>query len=196
MACSTSKLRPAGVRGFVFDYSGGIYSLARDGAGGTQLLVAADGWDDAPAVNPVNRMVVSHNGRPANPDGGLHLVDADGSNRHRIFNTGVPDLWPDWSADGDWISFEHYAPIHNYFKIRPDGSELTQLTALSENSVDGPAIWAPDGSALFVTAKVDSIEGIYRIPARGAGLPTRIPIKSGPPVHWVGGVVNSVPKTQ
>ncbi len=180
--------------GLVFDYSGGISAVARDGLGGRRDFASgADGWDDAPAVNPLSAAVVAHNGRPGNPDGGLHIFSSDGTNRRHVANTGVPDLWPDWSGDGQWISFEHYGPIHNYYKVRPDGSEETPLTNLAESAGDSPAIWAPDGNALFIPATVEGVPGIYRVPAQKGGLLRRIPITPGPPVHWVGGVVRAVP---
>lgn len=50
---------------------------------------------------------------------------------HRV-TASVPGLrfddYPDWSPDGTWIVFERNANDSQLFAVRPDGSDLTQLT--------------------------------------------------------------------
>lgn len=84
----------------------------------------------------------------------LVIMHSDGSNPHQI--TDLPDNWPDqlaWSPDGSMISFVSEVRAadgqlwEQIFVIKPDGSELKQLT-------DGPAhhrfpAWSPDSSQIL-----------------------------------------------
>ncbi len=60
----------------------------------------------------------------------------------------------DWSPDGEWIAFNIGTQI---YKIKKDGSELTQLTFEGRNFSSD---WSPDGERLAIT---NSLSGITLI---------------------------------
>jgi Tol biopolymer transport system component len=113
---------------------------------------------------------------PPPPGPALFVVDADGRNLHQISPTG----WPgDWSPDGARIVFQFsayhdivpnpggtgwgYTPSSDLYTIRPDGTDLRQLT--SDGNSYGPGwapdgissgpIWTPDGRILFAKGPFD-----------------------------------------
>lgn len=63
----------------------------------------------------------------------IHTVRTDGSDDREVLAGGGPDDGPEYSADGEWLYFntERFTstPGHAQIaRVRPDGSELTQLT--------------------------------------------------------------------
>ena len=88
----------------------------------------------------------------------IDLDDATPTLR-RITDVKTMSTYPDWHPSADLIVFmaQSTDPSHpdttpiNLFIIRPDGSELVQLTHFGvEDGVWGPT-WAPDGSSILVT---------------------------------------------
>ncbi len=85
------------------------------------------------------------------PAGGLALfvINADGTGLRRLtpweLGAGGP---PDWSSD-DLIGFraveDEESGVGNIFTIRPDGSELTQLTHFTDTVVSHKVSFSPDG---------------------------------------------------
>jgi len=72
----------------------------------------------------------------------------------RLTSGAGADDHPDWSPDGKWIAFHSAsAPPResiNIFKVRSDGSQLTQLTFF--NGKNYSPRWSPDGRKLaYVT---------------------------------------------
>ncbi len=124
---------PGGTR-IVFDYACGIYSINCDGSSQQQLVGAwpASGYcvNDAPHVNPVD-------GRIAwlNWNHGIAVAD----------------------RDGRWIAF--LRGYGNLYKIRPDGTGLTQLTFYADPDAvidSGSWAWTADSNWLVVPAQVAS----------------------------------------
>ena len=93
----------------------------------------------------------------------IAVVKADGSEADtpRILTDGALfGNYPDWSPDGQRIvfstypigSFQEATKATNLYTIRPDGTELTQVTHFGEN--DTRAIqptWTPDGKRIIFT---------------------------------------------
>jgi len=81
----------------------------------------------------------------------VSVMDADGTNARLIFRgeEGVLALAPQWSPKDDWIAFGRglYLPPRGrparVMLMRPDGSELHELTKSEGNS--GFPSWSPDG---------------------------------------------------
>lgn len=60
------------------------------------------------------------------------------------------DRVPHWSPDGNWIScFSNRSGKLQIWKIRPDGSDLQQITDVAEEVAY--SAWSPDASRLAVT---------------------------------------------
>ncbi|HZI31664.1 MAG TPA: hypothetical protein VFF11_04940, partial [Candidatus Binatia bacterium] len=125
--------------------------------------------------------------------GGIGLVNADGSGKQFIANTTPVDIWPAWSADGQWISFQDGT---NYFKIHPDGSGLTNLTTVPAigDGFNGPGSWTPDGTKLIVAGKYNGVNGLYSVATDGSKAVTLIPTTAGAAIDFVGSVL-AVPPT-
>jgi Tol biopolymer transport system component len=72
------------------------------------------------------------------PYGVITLVHPDGSDRHDVpmsLPAGSGAVNPTWSPDGDWIIFSLTSSgTANIYRMRPDGSSLTQIT--TEPGVD------------------------------------------------------------
>jgi TolB protein len=130
-------------------------------------LVADDA--DAPAWSPngeqiaYNRHSFDNNGFDNSPLSELWIVNADGTNPHRIAERGRD---PAWSPDGTKLA---YGDPHGQVIIaNSDGSDPRVLTAGSE-----PA-WAPDGMHLAVVDRggiwIVSLDGQQRqlVIAKGA----------------------------
>ena len=86
----------------------------------------------------------------ASPDGGIQVIDADGTNG-RVLTGGEGDFSPAWSPDGTKIAFNRiydgpFGSTRDIYVINADGSGLKQLTPDASNDSD-PA-WSPNGSEI------------------------------------------------
>ena len=84
------------------------------------------------------------------PEGNLYVMDADGTGLRQLTGDDAIDRVARWSPDGEWIvTFSNRSGQLQLWKIRPDGSDLQQLT-----DAEGVAItaWSPDGSRIAVTS--------------------------------------------
>jgi Tol biopolymer transport system component len=177
----------------VFDFVCSIYEMNRDGSN-AHAIVSGNCYDDAPVRSPVDGTLAFHN-----TFSGLLLADANGANRRAVPNTAPGDYWPAWSPDGQWISFGRASAdgqaIPNYFRIRPDGSGLTQLSFLtpgSGNTFFPGRSWSADGLWLVVPGTVDGVHRLYAIATDGGGGFFGIAPTPGTALDSVGSVVGSV----
>lgn len=77
---------------------------------------------------------------------GLAIVNADGTDPHEVPN-GEGFFFAEWSPNGDWIAGARYTDgNYDIWKIRPDGSDATQLTWLPGDQIT--PTWDPDGSRI------------------------------------------------
>src|SRR6266567_998649 len=107
-------------------------------------------------------------------DGGisdLFVVNADGSNLHRLTNDKYADLEPSWSPDGKTIAFVTDRSPATDFDALKFGSLRIALLHLETGSIDilrhmdqgkniNPA-WAPDGRSLAFVSDRNGISNIF-----------------------------------
>ncbi len=91
------------------------------------------------------------------PDGGIFVVNADGSDRRRL--TAAPDGHPAWSPDGSKILFsasrDHIYPT--LYTVKPDGTGLQAFPGFDGKWEIAPD-WSPSGNrVVFVSDFTDSI---------------------------------------
>lgn len=148
-----------------------IYTANADGSAEKRLTDAA-GRDFEPAWSPDGSTIVFSSDRDDPNNAVLYLMDADGANQRRL----IPALADDqvgarWSPDGQWILF-HSNPLvgdlprFDIFKVRPDGSDLTQLTDTPGNNFMPD--WSPDGERIVFVSQRDGNREIYVMNADGS----------------------------
>jgi len=178
---------PSGAQ-IVFDYACGIYVIDRDGTNQQQLIGAwpPSGYclNDAPHSNPVDGRIAWLNWSYS-----IAVADSDGQNPYWVPNTFNDDIYPVWSPDGQWFAFlRDYA---NLYKIRPDGTDLTQLTFLADPDwiVDtGGWAWTAEGSWLVYAAEMDGVIGLYAAATDGSGRMMPLSTALGEDPIYVGSV--------
>lgn len=136
----------------------GIYVMRRDGSRVRRVSLprkrAAE--DGEPQWSPDGRQIVftrfNFTARPRNRQA-LFVVNADGSGRRRItaWSLRAGD-GPDWSPDGSRILFRAPADQDflnsNFFTIRPDGTDLQQVTSFPNTTNLYSASFSPDGTRI------------------------------------------------
>lgn len=115
----------------------------------------------------------------------LYYISVDGGEPIEI--PTPPDIipqYPDWSPDGEWISFYHADYYKSdIYKIRIDGTDFTRLTNCGYNAgAHGPR-WSPDGVWIVFSYHDNMVVDldIYKIPSYG-GEPIRL---TDTPNYWV-----------
>jgi Tol biopolymer transport system component len=78
------------------------------------------------------------------------VARVDGSQYRRLTDDAFRDRGPEWSPDGRRIAFySDRSGGYEIWTIRPDGSDLVQLTRNTKGSMNFP-VWSPDGSHLAI----------------------------------------------
>lgn len=128
-------------RSGVFD----LYTVAPDGTDLRRITNhgGAGGYAWVPRWSPDASRVVFYSGTSLSGRPSIYWVPAGGGESQRVTTApaGKWDAWPDWSTDGQWIAFTRGGADQQLFAVRPDGSDLTQLTTGGGNK-DGPR-WRP-----------------------------------------------------
>jgi Tol biopolymer transport system component len=77
------------------------------------------------------------------PEGDLYISRVDGTGLRQVTGDAAIDRVPRWSPDGRWIAFfSTRSGSLEVWKIRPDGSDLQQVTQLRRATY---AAWSNDG---------------------------------------------------
>lgn len=82
------------------------------------------------------------------PQQDLAIASPTGAPLQRLTDDGAQDIYPRWSADGNWIAFiSDRGGKYEIWKIRPDGTGLTPITHEPGHDVISP-VWLPDSKRL------------------------------------------------
>ena len=119
----------------------GIYVVKPDGSGERRVYLAtADDAPLTPAWSPNGAQIAYVPGAPA---GGLWVMQANGSKRHRVTSGKGEPLSPSWSTDGTRLVFADRGGV---YVVRTNGTGLRRLTT----GADTDPAWAPnDGGIVF-----------------------------------------------
>ena len=178
-----------------YDYSCDIQTMNRDGSGITVIDNAGGCYDDAPDLRFSDGLLVIQN-----QSNGLLTMKSDGTSRIAIPNTLTGDVFARWSPDGQWITFTrtNVSPSVQY-KIKPDGSSLTALTAVAPGETlggfqGGGGVWLNDGSGIIIYGKIDCQWGLFKIPANGSKVMQRLQVNfSSSYADEVGSIIGTPP---
>jgi len=177
-----SDWSPDGSR-IAFDFFDGttvqIATMNPDGTGVVQLT-ADSAFHGEPAWSPDGTQLAFDSDAGNHPAGeGIYVMNAaTGTVLSRV--TANPFGWydeqPQWSPDGDLIVFTRVRKINAgtevtaLFLVRPDGTDLKQLTQWGMNAASPD--WSPDGTKIAFKGKNDppAPDSIWTIHPDGSGL--------------------------
>ena len=135
-----------------------IWVVNADGTGRRQLTALSPGsvWDNEPQWSPDGRKLVFTRVDLNLKRDAVYTVDVASSDLVQVTPwalNGAGD--PEWSPDGKWIVFVGHPSngSENVYKIRPDGSSLTNLTRQSAGGFKYlSSSFSPDGT-MIVSAR-------------------------------------------
>jgi Tol biopolymer transport system component len=134
-----------------------IWKCDSNGANMVQLTNFGKGAAGSPRWSPDGETIAFD----ANVDGHweIYAIRSEGGRPVRL-TTGKGNVVPNWSADGSWIYYTATEGTSNVWKVRPDGSTITQVTK------DGGmfATESPDGRYLYYMKMVSNTGEIWRTP--------------------------------
>ena len=97
----------------------------------------------------------------------IYVMRSDGSSRRRIVASAHRNRGPKFMPANDWIIFySNRSDVYQLWAVRPDGSDLKQLTGNPEQDVTGPFI-TPDGRILATYEAPTRTLGELRLPEGG-----------------------------
>lgn len=104
----------------------------------------------------------------------VFLVDADGSELHRITPWAQGGQSADWSPDGRWIAFiapqDAYCCNWQVWVVHPDGTGLKAITSAADGSYSYSPVWSPDSSKLLFVHGDDPDPDLWTVNVDGTGL--------------------------
>jgi TolB protein len=120
------------------------------------------------AVNMLNIKAKPRNGSA------IYVLDADGSDFHRITPMRLNAGNPDWSPDGKRIvfnsSYEGQAAVEIY-TVRPDGNGLRRVRKEPKGSFSFQPVWSPNGKRIaFVRGTRTKPPHIWTMKRNGKGV--------------------------
>lgn len=128
-------------------------------------LTSSPGIDTSPTWSPDGSQVAFVSERSGGPQ--IYVMNADGSNPHRVTFSGSQNTDPSWSPLGDRIAFVGRDSGHfDIFTVRTDGGGMERVTQGSGDNED-PS-WSPDGQYLAFSSTRQGGSHIWIASADGA----------------------------
>jgi dipeptidyl aminopeptidase/acylaminoacyl peptidase len=155
------------------DKSTALMVMAADGSGPVTLMSRLAVVDDLLTWSPDSRWIATaaqpfdDSAGPLFPSPDARIVVADVEHGTASF-VGGPDVFghlPAWSPDGTTLAFGRTAGRDGLWTMRPDGSDLHQLSSVPGG---GAPAWSPDGKRIaLLGAGVDDDSDLYLVDADG-----------------------------
>ena len=120
------------------------------------------GIDVSPSVSPDGKHIAFVSDRGGSPQ--IYIMNRDGSNIRRLTFEGSYNTSPSWSPKGDRIVFVGQRGQNQIFTIKPDRTELMQLTVTGNN--ENPS-FSPDGRYITFSSDKGGMKSIYIMRANG-----------------------------
>jgi Tol biopolymer transport system component/DNA-binding winged helix-turn-helix (wHTH) protein len=155
--------------------NGEICLVRSDGSGGVQDLTNNAARDVGPSWSPDGSKIVFTSNRDGNYDlFQIYVMNADGSNQHRIYYSSGMSVHPNWSPDGIHIAFandKEDGRTGNFeiFSIELETTQPEQRLTFRRR-YDVLPVYSPDGSRIAFTSSADGNGEIYVMNADGSGL--------------------------
>jgi TolB protein len=131
------------------DYSKRALVMAPDGSNEVELL--PDHVSYSPTWSPNSELIAfagaAGDGQRYDTPTDIFVGTRDASDTTRITDLGGFADYPDWSADGRRIVFNHRDKgTHDLYAVDPDGSHLKRLT--NDKALEYYPSWSPDGTQI------------------------------------------------
>jgi Tol biopolymer transport system component/DNA-binding winged helix-turn-helix (wHTH) protein len=150
-----------------------ICLIVADGSGGVQDLTSDPARDVKPAWSPDGSKIVFSSNRDGNYElFQLYIMNADGSNQHRIYSSNAMSVDASWSPDGREIVFSNDKEgdgTGNFevFAIEPE-TTTAERRLTYRRGYDIYPVFSPDGKRVAFVSKADGNFEIYVMNSDGS----------------------------
>ncbi|WP_229665387.1 Tol-Pal system beta propeller repeat protein TolB [Croceicoccus mobilis] len=144
-----------------------IYRVSSAGGGTPVKLTSSPGIDIGGSYSPDGRRITFESDRSGSQQ--IYVMNADGSDQHRISFFGGRAATPEWSPRGDQIAFTHIAGDLRVAVMSPNGRNMRHLT---NSWQDEAPTWSPNGRIVqfFRTERNTGKTSLWQVDLTGSHL--------------------------
>ena len=125
-------------------------------------ILAALTWTGASYGDPTSRIAFTSS---RDGDSDIYVMNTDGSDPHRVADTGTHDMLPCWSPDGSRIAYGSMTGDGSFWMVNRDGSENTRFYVPGMGMDFGASVdWSPDGAYFAFAGTTDGTFEIILAP--------------------------------